>query len=191
MSTKCFNPLHESDGHYECVTCLGVAHTEAALAGASCPHCEDMSLARLRSRIAFFHEGDPPRSVLPSPLRKKQKNTGGSLSGMSGAATGQRPRTPLSLQRLTLPVCFTCMDQRPSLDASGLVSFGTSEEEIAVDETVSLMTFNAVEWVCSGEEPAAPPPSQSARPSVDSELICVLTRAVEELGLGWIAPEEE
>ncbi len=82
------------------------------------------------------------------------------------------------------PVCFTREDQRPSLDLSGLVSIGASEEEIAIDDSMSLTASDADECVCSGEEPEAPPPSA---PSVDSELIHVLTRAVEELGLAWSA----
>ncbi|KAF4098843.1 hypothetical protein G5714_020873 [Onychostoma macrolepis] len=106
-----------------------------------------MNLACLRSRIGIFQEGDPPRSVPTSPRRKKQRNCGGSLSGMSGA---QRPHTPLSLQRLTPPVCF--IGRAPSLDVSGLVSLGASE-----DETVSLTASDADEWACSGEEPEAPP----------------------------------
>ncbi|KAF4118984.1 hypothetical protein G5714_001035 [Onychostoma macrolepis] len=65
---------------------------------------------------------------------------------MSGAASAQRPRTLLSPQRITPPVCFTCEDQRPLLDASGLVSFGTSEEE-----TMSLMASDADEWL-SGQD---------------------------------------
>lgn len=44
--------------------------------------------------------------------------------------------------------------------------------------------------MCSGEEPEAPPPSQSMWPSIESELIRVLTCTVEELGLEWSAPEE-
>ncbi|ROL54924.1 hypothetical protein DPX16_12793 [Anabarilius grahami] len=55
----CRAPLHEDDGHGECVGCLGRPHAEAALTWTSCSHCENMSLASLRSRIAFFSEGAP------------------------------------------------------------------------------------------------------------------------------------
>ncbi len=78
---------------------------------------------------------------------------------------------------------FTRKEQHPSLDASGMVSFCASEEETAVNKIMSLMASDADEWACSGEEPEASPPSQSARPSMNSELIRVLTCAVEELGL--------
>lgn len=46
----------------------------------------------------------------------------------------------------------------------------------------------------SGRVPAksleAPPLSHSTLPSVDSELICVLSKTVEDIGLDWSAPEE-
>ncbi len=96
----------------------------------------------------------------------------------------------LSPQHLSPPVCVTREDKLPSLDTSGLVFFGSSEEEIAVDETGSLTAFDAEKWACFCEEPEAPPPSQSAQPSKDSVLIRVLRHAVEELGLVWTAPEE-
>ncbi|ROL50005.1 hypothetical protein DPX16_0376 [Anabarilius grahami] len=48
----CRAPLHDSDGHSECVACLGKSHADGALAGASCPHCECMSPGSLRSRVA-------------------------------------------------------------------------------------------------------------------------------------------
>ncbi|KAF4110783.1 hypothetical protein G5714_007814 [Onychostoma macrolepis] len=112
---------------------------------------------------SFFHEGDPPRSVPPSPRRKKQRNIGGSLLGTSGAAAAQRPRTPLSPQCLMPQVCFRRKDQRPSLDPSGLVSFGASEEEITVDETMSLMTTRL-----TGPSLSVPELSSRSRLSSDS-----------------------
>ncbi|XP_016112863.1 guanylate cyclase 2G-like [Sinocyclocheilus grahami] len=50
--------------------------------------------------------------------------------------------------------------------------------------------INSEEWGSSGEEPEALPPSQPVRPRPDAELICVLSKAVEDLGLEWSAPEE-
>lgn len=69
---------------------------------------------------------------------------------------------------------FTQEDQFLSSAASRLISFGTSEEEIAVDDSMSLTASDTEEWTCSSEEPEAPS-SHSARPSTDSELIGVLT----------------
>ncbi|KAL0164048.1 hypothetical protein M9458_039801, partial [Cirrhinus mrigala] len=63
---SCKASLHAADGHGECVSCLGKSHTEATLNETECPHCEDMSLASLRSRIAFFSERDSAPCALPS-----------------------------------------------------------------------------------------------------------------------------
>ncbi len=73
---SCRSPLHADDGHSECVSCLGKSHADAALAGSDYSHCESISLASLRSRIAFFSESDPAPRVLPfsssqGPVRKK------------------------------------------------------------------------------------------------------------------------
>ncbi len=186
--SACNDPLQDTDGHSECVACL-----VATLTATSCSHCENMSLSLLHSCIAFFHEGGPLRPALPfpfSPKRKKQWSSGPHPSGLSEITSDQRPCTSLSLQRLSLPVCFTREDQRPSSAANGLVSFGASEEEVIVDDSMSLTASDAEEWAGSGEEPEAPALSQSARPSVDTELIRILAKAVEELSLDWTAPEE-
>ncbi len=105
-------------------------------------------------------------------------------------AAAQRLRAPFSPLRLVTPVCFPREDQCPSSAASGLVSFGTSEEEIAIDDSISLTASDAEEWCVSGEEPKALPSSQLSRPKPDSELIHVRSKLVEDLGLEWSAPDE-
>ncbi len=75
---SCRSPLHADDGHSECVSCLGKSHADAALAGSDCSHCESISLASLRTRIAFFSESDPAPRALPfsssqGPVRIKQR----------------------------------------------------------------------------------------------------------------------
>ncbi len=87
-------------------------------------------------------------------------------------------------------MCFAREDQRSSTAACGLVSFGASEEEIAVDDSMSLTASDAEVWCASGKEPEALPSSQPSWPKPDSELIRVLSKAVEDLGLEWSAPDE-
>ncbi len=75
---SCRSPLHADDGHSECVSCLGKSHADAALSGSDCSHCESISLASLRSRIAFFSESDPATRALPfsssqGPVRKNSR----------------------------------------------------------------------------------------------------------------------
>ncbi len=98
---SCRSPLHADDGHSECVSCLGKSHADAALAGSDCSHCESISIASLRSRIAFFSENDPAPRALPfsssqGPVRKKHREVS--------------------------PVLFSQPDQRPcKRERSGLV----------------------------------------------------------------------
>lgn len=53
---------------------------------------------------------------------------------------------------------------------------------------VSLTASNEKEWACSREDPRTLPPKDTTW--ADCELIRILTKAVEELGLEWSAPEE-
>ncbi|KAL0150169.1 hypothetical protein M9458_054596 [Cirrhinus mrigala] len=63
-ATPSLSLVQVTDGHGESFSCLGAAHTKAALTKTECPHCEDKSLASLRSRIAFFSDRDSaPRAV--------------------------------------------------------------------------------------------------------------------------------
>ncbi len=186
---SCRSPLHVDDGHSECVSCLGKSHADAALAGSDCSHCESISLASLRTRIAFFSESDPAPRALPfsssqGPVRKKQRGRG-----------SQRPveseLTPAQIPREMSPVLFIQPDQRPSASVSDLVSFGGSDDELA-DDSMSLVASDAGELSGSVTDPAPsglPAPS-AAKAGMDAELFRVLSKAVEELGLEWSPPEE-
>ncbi len=55
---------------------------------------------------------------------------------------------------------------------------------------MSLAASDAEEWGGSGGEPKVLPPFQTLRPKPDAELIRILSKAVEDLGLEWSAPEE-
>lgn len=62
--------------------------------------------------------------------------------------------------------------------------------QIAPDDSMSLTASDAEELACSGKEPETPPLTQSTQPSVDRQLICVLTKTVEDYGLAWLATEK-
>ncbi len=137
----CRSPLHADDTHAECVSCLGKSHADAALSGADCSHCESISLASLRSRIAFFSESDSAPRALPfssskGPVRKKQRGRGFEQPVTSELTSAQCPCTSLS-QREHSPVLFTQLDQRPSAAASDVILFGVSDNEL--DDSLSLM----------------------------------------------------
>ncbi len=109
---SCRSPLHADDGHSECVSCLGKSHADAALAGSDCSHCESISLASLRSRIAFFSESDPAPRALPfsssqGPVRKKQRGRGSQRPVESEFTPAQIPRASLSPHREVSPVLFS------------------------------------------------------------------------------------
>lgn len=56
---------------------------------------------------------------------------------------------------------------------------------------MSLAVSEAEDWANSGDDSPAPPKEPDAiRPRQDSELIRILTKAVEEQGLEWSDPEE-
>ncbi len=192
----CRSPLHADDGHSECVSCLGKSHADAALAGSDCSHCESISLASLRSRIAFFSESDPAPRALPfsssqGPVRKKQRGRGSQRPVESELTPAQILRVSLSPHREVSPVLFFQPDQHPSASASDLVSFGGSDDELA-DDSMSLAASDAEELSGSITDPAPsrlPAPS-AAKAGMDAELFRVLSKAVKELGLEWSPPEE-
>ncbi len=108
---SCRSPLHADDGHSECVSCLGKSHADAALAGSDCSHCESISLASLRSRIAFFSESVPAPRTLPfsssqRPERKKQRGRGSQCPVKGELTPAQIPRVSLSPHREVSPVLF-------------------------------------------------------------------------------------
>ncbi len=155
---SCRGDLHADDGHSECVSCLGKSHADAALAGSDCSHCESISLASLRMRIAFFSESDPaPRALTFSssqgPVRKKQRGRGSQRLVESELTPAQIPRASFSPHREISPVLFVQPDQRPSASVSDLVSFGGSDDELA-DDNMSLVASDAEELWGSVTDPA-------------------------------------
>ncbi len=155
---SCRSPLHADDGHSECVSCLGKSHADAALAGSDCSHCESISLASLRTRIAFFSESDPAPRALPfsssqGPVRKKQRGRGSQRPVESELTPAQIPRASFSPHREISPVLFIQPDQRPSSSVSDLVSFGGSDDELA-DDSMSLVASDAEELSGSVTDPA-------------------------------------
>ncbi|KAL0147865.1 hypothetical protein M9458_056824 [Cirrhinus mrigala] len=178
----CKAPLHAADTHSECISCLGL-ETE-------CPHCGDMSLSSLRSRIAFFSQRDSAPSALPfppsqEPVKKKQRGRGSQRSELGKLTSAQPPRASPSPQREGSPVLFT----RPDID---LVSFGWSEDDML--DSMSLAGSDAEELSGSINDPAPLPSTDTSDPrtrtGIDAELFRVLTRAVDKLGLEWSPPEE-
>ncbi|XP_051751174.1 uncharacterized protein LOC127513446 [Ctenopharyngodon idella] len=103
-----------------------------------------------------------------------------------------RSCVPHSLHKQRFPPSVSpARTSAPSAIASNLVSFGGSDEE-PLDDSMSLVASEAEDWSGSPHDPAPLPSLEpiDARASVDSELIRVYSKAVEQLGLEWSAPEE-
>ncbi len=170
----CKSPLHADD-----------ANADSALSGTDCSHCESLILASLRARIAFFSESDsvprtpPPFSTSPGPVRKKQWGRGFEQPVTSEFMPAQCPHASSSPQKEPSPVA-----------ASDMISFGVSENEL--DDNLSLAASDTEELSGSVIDPAFLPSSASrnARLRADEELIRVMTKAVNKLGLEWSPPEE-
>ncbi|KAK9967878.1 hypothetical protein ABG768_002242, partial [Culter alburnus] len=145
----CRAPLQDDDGHGECVGCLGKPHADAALTETSCPHCECMSLASLHAHAFFMESGSASRAFPSSssrePARKRQRGRGVQRSELGELTPAQRPPTSPSPVREPSPVLFARPEQRPSAEASDLVSFGGSEDE-QPDDSMSLAASEAEEW---------------------------------------------
>ncbi|KAI2661423.1 Transposon Ty3-G Gag-Pol polyprotein [Labeo rohita] len=84
------------DTHALCVVCLGAEHAAAALEGADCPHCVQMSLHTLRSRKALFQLGafsSVPRGSGPASAEagRRLHSWGSQLDLAEGMETDPQP----------------------------------------------------------------------------------------------------
>lgn len=95
------------------------------------------------------------------------------------------------MSRLTLPAAPQFAGVFHSfIDVSGLVSFSGSEEDVAADDSMSMTASDVKDWACPGDYPDLLSSFQPSRPSMDSKLIRILTKAVKDLSLAWSALEE-
>ena len=186
---SCGVSLHASDGHTQCAACLGPEHAEAALMKGGCQFCDGMPVSVLRSRLSstVTDSAHLPSSAPHEPRRKKRRDQRRPERGeFSECTPGLSPRaspTPSS------PVLFSRSEQRPSSEAAGLVSFGASPDD--VDDALSMAASESEDW--SGSADPAPPSQlefSDTRASIDAELLRVMSRAVDELGLDWLSPAE-
>ena len=135
---SCGVPLHVSDRHTQCASCLGPEHAESALTKGGCLLCDGMPVSTLRSRLvhasSVSDSAHLPSSAPREPRRKKRRDQRLPERGeFSECTPGLSPRaspTPSS------PVLFSQSDQRPSSEAAGLVSFGGSADDM--DDAVSV-----------------------------------------------------
>ncbi|KAL0180346.1 hypothetical protein M9458_025788 [Cirrhinus mrigala] len=172
----------------ECISRLSAAHTEAALTETECPHWEDMSLASLRLRIAFFSECGSAPHALPlsssqQPVRKKQRGRGARRSVPSELTPTETSHASFSPSKGDSPIFFSHPDQRPSAAAIDLVSFGGSESD-AMDNSLSLAACDVEGLLGSSHDPAPTPSaemSSATSSGMDAELFRILGPCLRSL----------
>ncbi|KAL0159594.1 hypothetical protein M9458_043319, partial [Cirrhinus mrigala] len=156
------------DTHALCVVCLGAEHAAAALEGADCPHCVQMSLHTLRSRKALFQLGafsSVPRGSGPASAEagRRLHSWGSQLDLAEGMETGipLSPASPARSPARPLGAEARAADSSPRGTGSTLPI--SSSEEVDVG---------------SVEEVAPQFPQYE-------ELLEVVTRAVAKLNIDW------
>ncbi len=195
---SCAEPIESSDGHESCLFCLGHAHAEAALGGSDCPHCGNMSFRTLRLRVAIVQGDELAQIALPrsssaasfEPRRKVPRVSDADLSGSGDEpAPAQCPRVPHPPAAGPLPVCFMTADLCPSPDAQHVVPFGAMEGTEEEDDAISVAASAREEWSNSLLDYTAPHGGGAGDlDHSDVELLGVLSKAVDELGLEWAPP---
>ncbi len=152
----CGRYLAPRDGHERCITCLGLAHAEAAFVDESCTHCGRMTISELRSRLQLLQRGG-----VPVPLPRSSPHQRVAVSGDTGdlritvsafPSGTQPPRNPHSSctpQPAELPE--ECGG--PSQRCAPSVSFGAPLDDrmsIAASEGESDFAGDdaSAQWLC-------------------------------------------
>ncbi|KAL0147310.1 hypothetical protein M9458_057385 [Cirrhinus mrigala] len=156
------------DTHALCVVCLGAEHAAAALEGADCPHCVQMSLHTLRSRKALFQLGafsSVPRGSGPASAEagRRLHSWGSQLDLAEGMETGipLSPASPARSPARPLGVEARAADSSPRGTGSTLPISSSEEVDVGSVEDVAPQ-FPQYE-----------------------ELLEVVTRAVAKLNIDW------
>ncbi len=191
----CGRYLAPRDGHERCITCLGLAHAEAAFVDESCTHCGRMTISELRSRLQLLQRGgvpvplprSSPHQVPPCP-RPASLATSPSSSRLYRSSL-RRLATSCPGGPLLHPLC-----RRQHL--SLLVAEGDPLRLPPLPHrSNSLHPSGAVEPVVGGvPSPSRPPPRGAAKPRArgprtgDPEMIGT---ALQEMVTAPLLPPEE
>ncbi len=187
----CGRYLAPGDGHDRCLSCLGIEHAEAAFVDKSCPHCGGMTVAGLRTRLRFLQRGGVPvplpRSRVPPGGYRGEATSGSSRAGLTVTVRNSPPKTARAppVTGTSLPMELPREQAGPSHGGGlPLVSFGAPP-----DDRMSIATSEG-ESDQSGDDGSVPlPPSgRSAVPDSDPEMVAMLARAAESIGLEWRPP---
>ncbi len=164
---------------------------EAAFVDESCPHCGGMTVAGLRTRLRFLQRGGVPvplpRSRVPPGGHQGGATSGSSRAGLTVTVRNSPPKTARAppVTGTSLPMELPRGRAGPSHGGGvPLVFFGAPP-----DDRMSIATSEG-ESDQSGDDGSVPlPPSgRSAVPVTDPEMVAMLARATESVGLEWRPP---
>ncbi len=183
----CGRYLAPRDGHERCFACLGLAHAEAAFVDESCTHCGMMTISELRSRLQLLQRGGVPVPLPRSnpPQRVAASGDTGDLritvsAFPSGNQPPRKPHSSCTPQPAELP------EERggPSQRCAPSVSFGAP-----LDDRMSIATSEGESDFAGDDASAQLSPSGTvAVPDTDPEMMAMLSRATNRVGLVWNPP---
>ncbi|CAM4514717.1 unnamed protein product [Leuciscus chuanchicus] len=158
-------------------------HAALALSSGGCELCEELPMSTLRARLALFDAPAVSPSASTGPRKKKRRS--------------QRPPEPAAAERSTEPLPRALLSPSPPLlpDAQRPASARTaiaSEDEAdhaAITDSCSLLASDSEEWSGYHRSASSTQESSRSRSSVDAELLRLLTKAVDQLGLDWSPPK--
>ncbi len=187
----CGRYLVPGDGHDRCLSCLGIEHAEVAFVDESCCHCGGMTVAELRTRLRFLQRGGVPvplpRSRVPPGGRQGGATSDSSRAGLTVTVRNSPPKRSRALPATgtSLPMELPREQAGPSHGGGvPFVSFG------ALPDGQMSISASEGESDQSGDDGLVPlPPSgRSAVPDSDPEMVAMLARATESVGLEWRPP---
>jgi hypothetical protein len=176
---SCRATLSEGDRHVICVSCLGEEHAALALADGGRPHCELLPMVTLRTRLASFSEPAFQPAVV-SRRKKRRAQRAPELSPARESSPVRPPASPVSLESLP-------DGQRPLSAAASAPEFDEPTE------ACSLVASDSEDWASSVDLPPAIVSRQPSgkRAGIETELMRLLSQAVESIGLDWEAPAQQ
>ncbi|KAG1926612.1 hypothetical protein F2P79_024753 [Pimephales promelas] len=172
-------PLSAGNRHVICTLCLGPHHAALALDSGGCMDCEVLLLSTLWARLEAF------TTVAVTPLRKQRRS--------------QRiPETEITVKGS--PDCFRPTSHSPSpplpdaqlpSSAHTAAASGDKVERIDLGDSCSILASDIEEWWSSYHSASSSVQESSrTRAGVDAEHLCLLSKAVVQLGLDWSPPKE-
>ncbi len=191
--SECGRYLAPGDGHDRCLSCLGIEHAEAAFVDESCPHCggDDRRGAADQAPLPAKGRGGVPvplpRSRVPPGGRQGGATSGSSRAGLTVTVRNSPPKSARAppATGTSLPTELPKEHAGPSHGGGvPLVSFSAPP-----DDRMSITTSEG-ESDQSGDDGSVPlPPSgRSTVPDSDPEMVAMLARAAESVGLKWRPP---